>query len=107
MLSAVAGSGCHGLESIEDQVSADISNVVEASKPDLMARGTAFDLLQMAKRVGPQCEAAEHKDLFREENFSADSAIIDDLRAIKPFSNSTEELLMKEPMSVSKPVDLG
>jgi hypothetical protein len=45
MFIAVAGSGCHGLESVEDQVSADISNVVQASKPDLMARGVAVDLL--------------------------------------------------------------
>ena len=40
---------CHGLESVEDQVSADIGGVVQASKPDLTARGVAFDLLQMAK----------------------------------------------------------
>ena len=40
------------LESVEDQVSADIDSVVQASKPDLMARGVAIDLLQMAKRVG-------------------------------------------------------
>ena len=44
---------CHGLKLVEDQVSADIGNVVQASKPDLMARGVAMDLLQMAKRVGP------------------------------------------------------
>ena len=25
-----------------------------------MARGVAFDLLQMAERVGPQCEATEY-----------------------------------------------
>ena len=59
MLIAVVGRTCHGLESIEDQVSADVDGVVQASKPDLMARGVAIDLLQMAKRVGPQCEAAE------------------------------------------------
>ena len=34
-----------GLESIEDQVSADIGGVVQVSKPDLMARGIAIDLL--------------------------------------------------------------
>ena len=32
-----------------------------------MARGIAFDLLQMAKRIGPQNEAAEYKDLSREK----------------------------------------
>ena len=35
---------------------------------DLMARGIAVDLLQMAKRIGPQCEAAEHEDLYREKS---------------------------------------
>ena len=34
----------------------------------------------MTKRVGMQCEAAEHKDLSREEGFSLDDAITDDLR---------------------------
>ena len=42
-----------GLKSIEDQVSTDIRNVVQASQSDLMARGVALDLLQMAKQVGP------------------------------------------------------
>ena len=51
------------LGSIKDQVSADIGREVEASEPDLMARGVAFVLLQMAKRVGPQYEAAEYEDL--------------------------------------------
>ena len=59
-------------------VSTDVRNVVQAPESDLMARGVAFDLLQMAKRVGPHCEVAEHKDLSGEESFSADSAIIDD-----------------------------
>ena len=36
---------CHGLESVEDQVSADVGSVVQASKPDLMVRGVAIDLL--------------------------------------------------------------
>ena len=33
------------LESIEDQVYADMGNVIQASKLDLMARGVAVDLL--------------------------------------------------------------
>ena len=37
------------LESIEDQVPADVSREVQTSKSDLTARGIAFDLLQMAK----------------------------------------------------------
>ena len=74
----VTRSGSRGLESGKDQVSTDVRNVVQAPESDLMARGIAFDLLQMAKRVGPQCEAAEHEDLPGEESFSADSVIIDD-----------------------------
>ena len=59
-------SGRRGLISVEDKVSTDVRDVVQASKSDLMARGIAFDLLQMAKRVGPQCEAAEYEDLSGE-----------------------------------------
>ena len=72
------GRGYHVLESVEDQVSADVGGVVQASKPDLMARGVAVDLLQMAKRVGPQCEAAEYEDLSREKNFALDYVVVDD-----------------------------
>ena len=43
-----------------------------------MARGVAVDLLQMAKRVGPQCEAAEDIDLSGEENLTLDHIVIDD-----------------------------
>ena len=45
MFIVTAGRDCHGLESVEDQVSADIGSVVQASKPDLMARGVAVNLL--------------------------------------------------------------
>ena len=86
-----AGSDCRGLESVEDQVSTDVRNVVQASESDLMARGVAVDLLQMAKRVGPQYEAS--------------SSMIEG--AIKPFDDGTVELSMKAPMSLSKPADLG
>ena len=65
-------------ESFEDQVSADIGRVVQVSEPGLMARGVAIDLLRMAKRIGPQREAAEHEDLHGEEGFSLDSIIVDD-----------------------------
>ena len=78
MIIWVTGSGYCGLESGEDQVSKDVRNVVQAPESDLMARGVAFDLLQMAKRAGPQCEAAEHEDLSGEESFSLDSVIMDD-----------------------------
>ena len=64
-------------ESVEDQVSADIGRVVQVSKPDLMARGVALDVLQMAKRVGPQCEAAEHEDLSGEKSLTLDRVVDD------------------------------
>ena len=43
-----------------------------------MARGVALDLLQMAKRVGPQYEAAEYEDLSGEENLTLDRIVADD-----------------------------
>ena len=46
-----------------------------------MARGVALDLLQMAKRIGPQCEAAEYKDLSGEENLTLDRIATDDRRS--------------------------
>ena len=66
------------LESVEDQVSADVGSVVQVSKSDLMARGVAFDLLKVAKRIGPQCEAAEYEDLSGEENLTLDRVVVDD-----------------------------
>ena len=78
MIIGVARSGYCGLESSEDQVPTYVRNVVQASKSDLMARGVAVDLLEVAKRVGPQCEATEHEDLSEEEGFSLDSVTIDD-----------------------------
>ena len=61
------------LGSVEDQVSADIGRVVQTSKSDMMARGLAFNLLQMAKRIGPQCKAAEYEDLSEEKSLTLDS----------------------------------
>ena len=65
------------LESIKDQVPADICRVVQVSEPDLVARGEAIDLLQLAKRIGPQCEADEHKDLSREKSLTLDRVVDD------------------------------
>ena len=75
MLIVTVRSACHGLEFVEDQVSTDVRDVVQASKSDPMARGTAVDLLQMAKRVGPQCEATEHEDLFGEKSLTLDCVV--------------------------------
>ena len=69
------------LESVEDQVSADVGRVVQTSKSDLMARGLAFDLLQMAKRIGPQCKAAKYEDLSGEKSLTLDRIAIDDRRS--------------------------
>ena len=72
-----------------------------------MARGVAFDLLQMAKRIGPQCKAAEYEDLSWEKSLTLDRIVVDDLGAIGPKDDDTEELSMKAPMSVPKPAYLG
>ena len=69
------------LESVEDQVPADVVRVVQASKPDLMARGVALDLLQMAERVSPQCKAAEYEDLSGEKRLIPDRIAIDKQRS--------------------------
>ena len=78
MFIVVTGSGCRGLKSVEGKVSMDIRDIVQAPESDLTAGGVAIDLLQMAKRVGPQCEAAKYKDLFGEEDFPLDSIVVDD-----------------------------
>ena len=79
------GSGCHGLESVEDQVSTDIRDVVQASKSDLVARGVAFNLLQMARRVVLQCKAAEHEDLFGEKSLTLDCVVVGDRRSHQAY----------------------
>ena len=72
-----------------------------------MARGVAIDLLQMAKRIGPQYEAAEYEDLFKKENLPWTASLLMIEGAIKPYGDGIVELSMKAPMSVSKPADLG
>ena len=69
------------LEPVEDQVSAEVGRVAQTSKSDLMARGVAFNLLQMAKRTSPQCKAAEHEDLFGEKGLTPDRIVVDDRRS--------------------------
>ena len=77
MLIVTVQCTCCGLESVKDQVFMDVGSVLQASKPDLMARGIAIELLQMAKRVGLQYEAAEYEDLSGEENLTLDHIIAD------------------------------
>ena len=67
-------------KSIEDQVSTNIRDIVQASKPDLVAWGVAVDLLQMAKRIGPQREAAEHEDLSGDKSLALDRVVDDGRR---------------------------
>ena len=69
------------LESIEDQVSADVGHAVQTSKSDLTARGVAFNQVQMAKRISPQCKAAEYEDLSGEKSLTLDRIAIDDSRS--------------------------
>ena len=78
MFIVVTVSGCRGLESVKHQVFVGICDVVQAPESDLTARGVAFNLLQMAKRISPQCKAAEHEDLSREENLSLERIVVDD-----------------------------
>ena len=41
-----------GREPLKDQVSSYITNVLQASKPDLVTGGVAVDLLKVASQVG-------------------------------------------------------
>ena len=95
------------LESIEDQVPADVSREVQTSKSDLTARGVAFDLLQLAKRIGPQCETPNTKICPGRKVSPWTASLLMIEEAIEPIGDDTEELSMKAPMSVSKPADLG
>ena len=85
MFNEARGSDRRGLESIEDQVSADIRDVVQASKSDLMARGVAFNLLQKAKQISPQCKAAEYEDLSGEKDLTLDRVVVDDRRSHRAY----------------------
>ena len=58
---------------------------VQTSKSNLMARGVAFDLLQLAKRIGPQCEATEYEDLSGEEGLTLDCVVDDDRRSHRAY----------------------
>ena len=67
----------HRPKSVEDQVSANGRRVVHVSEPDLVARGVAVHLLQLAQRIGPQREATEHEDLSGEKSLALDRVVHD------------------------------
>ena len=92
---------------VEDQVSADIGRVVQVSKSDLMARGVALNLLQMAKELARSAKPPNMKICpgRKASPWTASLAMIEG--AIKTYGDDTVELSMKAPMSVSKPADLG
>ena len=69
------------LESVKDQVSMDVGRVVQTSKSDLMARGVAFNLLQMAKRISLQCKTTEYEDLSGEKSLIPDRVTVDERRS--------------------------
>ena len=73
------------LESIVDQVSTDVGRIAQTSKSVLMAWGVAFDLLQMAKRIGPQCKAAEYEDLSEEKGLTLDCVVDDGRRSHRAY----------------------
>ena len=73
------------LGSIKDELPADVSREVQTSKSDLTARGVAFDLLQMAKRIGPQCKAAEYEDLSGEKGLTLDYVVDDGRRSHRAY----------------------
>ena len=106
MFIKVTGSGCRGLESVEDQISADVRDVVQASESDLMARGVAIDLLQWPSELARSAKPPNTK-ICPGRKVSPRTALLKVGEAIEPYSNDTEELSMKAPMSVSKPADLG
>ena len=73
------------LGSIEDQVPADVSCEVQTSKSDMMDRGVAFDPVHMAKRIGPQCKAAEYEDLSGEKGLTLDCVVDDGRRSHRAY----------------------
>ena len=81
-----------GCEPVEDQISSDVSNIVQVSKPDLVAGGITIDLLEAADRVGTKHKATEHKNLPREKNFLGHSIIVDEEVSHQSFFDDTTEL---------------
>ena len=95
------------LESIEDQVSADVSREVKTSKSDLTARGVAFDLLQMPTELARSAKPPNTKICPGRKVSPWTTSLVMIEGAIGPICDGIEELSMKAPMSVSKQADLG
>ena len=72
-----------------------------------MAKGVAFDLLQMAKRVVRSAKPPNTKICPGRKVSPWTASWMMTEEAIGPKGDDTEELSMKAPMSVSKPADLG
>ena len=94
------------LESVEDQVSADICCVVQVSEPDLVARGIAVDLLQRPSELARSAKPPNTK-ICPGRKVSPWTVLLTIEDSIEPRSDDTEELSMKAPMSVPKLADLG
>ena len=96
------------LEPVEDQVSADVSRIVQTSKSDLMARGVAFNLLLMARgELARSAKPPNTKICPGRKVLPWTASLLMIGGAIGPKDDDTEELSMKAPMAVSKPADLG
>ena len=94
-------------DSVARPTVARIGRVIQTSKSDLMARGVALNLLQMAKRIARSAKPPNTKICPGRKVSPWIASLLMIREAIGPKSDDTEELSMKAPMSVSKPVDLG
>ena len=94
-------------ESVEDQVSTDIGRVVQVSEPDLMARGVAVVCSRWPSELARSAKPPNMKICPGRKVSHWTALLLMIEGAIEPYSNDTEELSMKAPMSVSKLADLG
>ena len=70
--------GSQGCEPLEDQNSSDIGDVIQISKPHLVAGGVTVDLFEAADRVNTKHEATKQKDLSEEKGFPGRIIIVDE-----------------------------
>ena len=107
MLIRAKGSGFRGLQSVRDRIPTDVRDVAQASESDLMARGVAVDLLQMASELARSMKPPNTNICPGRKVSPWTTSLLTIEGVIKPFVDDTVELSMKVPMSVSKPADLG